>query len=633
MMQVARWFWTLGPANPMVLRIVYGGSRRLRHFFVRTGYLAVLVGLVILAMLSSGNLSGSSVSLSDLAKSGSVVFTVIAYAQVIGVCLLAPVFMAGAIASEQSGRTYNILLTTPMSNLQIVLGSLLGRLFFVLALLLSGLPLFAVLLVFGGVRSAAVFQAFAIAGFTALFVGSVAIALSVLRAGGRKTVVVFVIAIAAFLVGAYLADRVVLRPMNVQPYTTWLTPVHPLLVLESMVLTTGYSPVPEASLAGATWLERWWLGRPFETFVALSVGGSVVLMSVCAVVLRRMGQGAGSLPAWLAKLLRVHHAERSRPPRDVRGNPIAWREANTRGKFFAGISGRYGFVLLSIAGTALLLWLYHTGKLANLSALGGSEVDALHGLLTAVLMLQIVVIALVAVYMSSGCVSKEREDGTLDIFLTTPITPRQYIWGKLRGLVRFLGVMIAAPVLTLGMVGAYTLAGQFMSWPGAQYVHAYLPSQTWNSGNTARVTMDASLVLPESAVLLALMLVPFVALCVAAGMWRSLGSKTVLGALVPVVVVGGVVLAVVSWCGFAAAENVPLLGPALSALSPLSGLLMLVNPYENVSAYQESVLAGRVSLWVSSAIAAAAYGGVVYAMIAAMVAGFDQTVRKLSGTG
>ncbi|MEM6554067.1 MAG: hypothetical protein AAF750_18270, partial [Planctomycetota bacterium] len=158
MQAIGRWLWRLGPGNPMVVRIVEGGSRRTPHLLVRMGYLGLLVLLVVFGLLTGSGLGGSA-SMGELARSGSQVFRLIAYGQVVGVCLLAPLFMAGAIASEQSGKTYNILLTTPLSNLQIVLGSLAGRLFFVLALLLSGLPLFAVVLVFGGVRVGSVLVA------------------------------------------------------------------------------------------------------------------------------------------------------------------------------------------------------------------------------------------------------------------------------------------------------------------------------------------------------------------------------------------------------------------------------------------------------------------------------------------
>ncbi|HEX7009608.1 MAG TPA: hypothetical protein VF184_06475, partial [Phycisphaeraceae bacterium] len=208
---VGRWLWDLLPGNPMVVRIVQGGSRRTRHLWVRSGYLGALIILVLVGLLSGGGL-GEQVGLTELAKSGTWAFAVVAYGQVVLVCLLAPLFMAGVIAQEQAGKTLDILLTTPLTNLQIVLGSLTGRLFFVLTMLLSGLPLFAVLLIFGGVPIRSVFISFAVAALVALPVGSVAVTLSVFRAGGRKAVFTFVIAVAGYLVAAYALDRVMLRP-------------------------------------------------------------------------------------------------------------------------------------------------------------------------------------------------------------------------------------------------------------------------------------------------------------------------------------------------------------------------------------------------------------------------------------
>ena len=181
------WLWRLVPANPLIVRTVHGASRRKRHLWVRMTYLAVLIALVLIGLLTENGLS-TNISLSQMAKAGMKVFAFVSYAQVALTCLLAPIFMAGTIAQEQAGKTYDILLTTPLSNLQIVVGSLLGRLFFVLALIASGLPLFAVLLIFGGVAVSSVFVAFAVAALVALGVGSVAVTLSVLRAGGRKAV-------------------------------------------------------------------------------------------------------------------------------------------------------------------------------------------------------------------------------------------------------------------------------------------------------------------------------------------------------------------------------------------------------------------------------------------------------------
>jgi len=638
MASLLTWLSRLGPTNPMVVRIVEGGSRRRQHLLVRMGYLGLLVGLVVLGLLSGGGLLADQVSLNALARSGAQLFRWIAYGQVIGVCLLAPLFMAGAIASEQSGRTYNILLTTPLSNLQVVLGSLLGRLFFVLTLLLSGLPLFAVVLVFGGVRTGSVLEAFGVAACTAVLVGSVAVTLSVLRAGGRKAVFLFVIANAAYLIGAYLLDRLLIRELDAVPYTTWLTAWHPLLVLESSMLTGSYRPPPPEVLSNYPAAVAFFLGRPFAAFAAWTLGLSAILVLGCAVMLRRVGQGEWRGLNWIRKRLRIDGGERRHAPREVTGNPIAWREAKTRGKLAGAILARGGFALFGLAAAVGLTWAYHAGGLpANLPApanqAGGNpfltSAQVFHRGLTALLVVEVAVVCLVAIYMSAGCVSREREDGTLDILLTTPLTPRQYVWGKLRGLVRFLGVMIAVPVVTLLGVGVYALVMRLQGDARGDFTH--YEAAAGGGGGGGSVYQGLPLVIPEAGVWLALCLIPFVGLCVGVGITWSLRTRTVLGAVVPTVGVVGLVALVMGVCGLTPVGAAPLVGPGINAFSPATNAAVLVNPWAAIDGFGGASEFGRITLGIAAAVAAGVYWFIVYGLIVGMTKGFDQTVRKLSG--
>lgn len=632
---IYQWFWRLIPANPMLVRIVQGGSRRGRHLLVRQAYLGVMIFFVILGLLTAGSVGGQ-VSLTELAKAGTNVFGVIAYAQVVLICLLAPLFMAGAITAEQSGQTLNILLTTPLSNLQIVLGSLLGRLFFVWALLLSGLPLFAVLLIFGGVPIASVFVAFTVAALAALLTGSVAVTLAVTRLGGQKAVVVFVIVVAGYLVSAYAADKLLLRSLDLSGQTTWLTPLHPLLVLEASFNSAGYQPPSAQAVAGHAWPIAFYLSRPFATFSLLSLLISGVLVLWSATQVRRLGDERwGWLPGFIVRSLRLgrNTTGKTHTPRAVWQNPVAWREANTRGNAVGSILWRWGFATLAIAAGAIWLGMYHTGSLPVV--MDGQVPREPHivfryGLFT-LLLLEISVLTLVAIYMSAGSVSREREDHTLDLMLTTPITPKMYIWGKLRGLVSFLLLLVAVPVITVAMVSAYSLIGGWMGADGATVPYAV------QSGGTTSVfsaPLEVSLMLPEAPLLVALMLLSFTAWCVAVGMNWSVSSKGVLGALIASVAVIGGTATALGLCGGLAVGSIPYAGVLINAMSPATNVIMVLNPMEHIEGYADMrppYLAGRIMMLLGAMLCAGVYSLIVYAMLRGVVKDFYPTVRKLSG--
>ena len=117
-MSLGRWASDLGPTNPIILRIVANGSRRARHLWIRSGFLALLMVALLFGMV------GQSASLRDLAQRGAQAFTVLSFVEVTLICVLTPLFMAGAIAQESNPRTWEILLTTPLNRVQIVVRSI-----------------------------------------------------------------------------------------------------------------------------------------------------------------------------------------------------------------------------------------------------------------------------------------------------------------------------------------------------------------------------------------------------------------------------------------------------------------------------------------------------------------------------
>src|SRR5256714_7789170 len=186
MLGVGDYFWRLLPANPILLRVVESGGKRKRDLFIRCGYLGLLITLVIFSLITSSN-AISGMSLSALASESGAIFRRMSYLQLGLVALLAPIFTAGAITQEKDSQTYDILLTTPLTNGQIVLGSLMSRLFFVIALLISGIPIFAITQIFGGVAIRSIVLSFAIAAATTFVTGALAMAIAVFKVGTRRT--------------------------------------------------------------------------------------------------------------------------------------------------------------------------------------------------------------------------------------------------------------------------------------------------------------------------------------------------------------------------------------------------------------------------------------------------------------
>lgn len=605
-----RWLLNLGPTNPIVVRIVQGGSRRARHMYIRTGYLAVLIAVLLWSLLLRAG--GGALSYRDLAAAGASSFEVVAYLQIALICLLAPVFMAGAIAQEANPRTWEILLSTPLNPPQIVLGNLFGRLFFVLALLFSSLPLFAITQYFGGVPGRAIFLSYMIAACAALLVGAIAVFLSVGRIAGRRAVFAFYIAVVTYL-GATIAIDLALRPSSPagRGGVTLLTPLNPFLALQALLSPSEY-PRPDAlALGEMAWPARVWYGSPVATWCWLSAGLSLTLCLVSSLVTRRVvGVERAGL---LRRLFRKNGGERNRAPRTVWNNSIAWREAASRAGAATNRLARYVFVGAGLLWGLTVIAFYHGGGLSH---------AGFRFTLLATLWTELAVITLIAVNMSATAVSREREDGSLDILLTTPITPKAYLSGKLRGLIAFLLPLLGVPMATLALAALYVFVGGLGREGGVLSNDVAI---------TARVATPV--VLPEAGLLAPILLIPFMAFVVMIGLQWSIKSKGTIGSVIVAFAVIAAVTSVVGLCGWQAGADASYLGPGLAAFTPATQLFALVNPAAAMtSTVNDGGLdAARVSLAAGSIAGAGVYCVVVYGLYSSMVRRFDMTVRALAG--
>src|ERR1043165_3312437 len=297
---ILRWFLRLAPTNPITVRLVQNGSRRVRHLYIRAGYLAALILVLLWSLLAPG--SSGAMSYSQLAQAGATSFAYVACLQVGLICILAPVFMAGAIAQEASPRTWEVLLTTPLSATQIVLGNLLGRLFFILALLFASLPLFALTQYFGGVPGTSVLASYLVAACAAVLVGSIAIALAVSRMVGKRAVFAFYVAVVSYMALTYGIDQATTGSIP-GVRVTYMTGLNPFLALKALLNPTTYNAAPRGTRTGPL---GFMLERPVATWCWLRAVLSVILMGVSTLTVRAGGLrtfngGAAGVP-WYRKI-------------------------------------------------------------------------------------------------------------------------------------------------------------------------------------------------------------------------------------------------------------------------------------------------------------------------------------------
>ena len=619
-MNIVRYMLRLGPTNPIAVRLVQGGSRRIRHMYIRSVYLGVMILVLLWLLLTQGGTGGGAANYGDLAAAGANSFRLVAFLQIGLICILAPVFMAGAIAQEASPKTWDILLTTPMSPGQIVSGNLLGRLFFILALLFCTMPLFALTQFYGGVPGRSIMTSYLIAGCAALLVGTIAIALSCSRVVGRRAVFTFYVTVVSYLAITIGIDRSTVQAgMGAGPNgegVTWMTAINPFLALTSLLEPSSY-PRADIEDPALGFLGRWMLAKPVAAWCTGSAILSLVLMVASTVTVRggglaTMTSGTTGVPLH-RRLLGKGDQEIHRAPRTVWNNPIAWREAAARNGTASRIFMRWAFIVVGIGWAIGLIIYYHR---TNMTA------DGFRLAIAMTVVGELAVTALVAINMSATAISREREDGTLDLLLTTPLSPSAYMSGKLHGLIAYLLPLVAVPSVTIGLAGLYPLFQGFGKIDKATIGDRY--------GNTI---IQAPVVLPEAGLVVFIASVAFISFCVIIGLQWSLKSKGTLGAVVGTVGVVGAIGGTVGLCGWLSSDQIPVLGAPMAALTPASAVRACVYPVDAMAqtVNESGLTTARIGLAIGAILAAGIYAAIVYGMHKAIVRNFDFTVRKLAG--
>ncbi len=183
-----------------------GRMRGRRAFVILTVYLLLLAGFawmveLILERQKSGLFANSGALAS--AQIGQGIFVALMMLETLLVIALAPAFTAGAISMEREKQTLDMLATTPVSSLSIVIGKLFSALTYLFVLIVASIPLTAIVFVFGGVAPDDVVRGYVVLLATALGLCCVGLFWSALMRRTQAATIATYFAMLAVTVGSF----------------------------------------------------------------------------------------------------------------------------------------------------------------------------------------------------------------------------------------------------------------------------------------------------------------------------------------------------------------------------------------------------------------------------------------------
>lgn len=430
--------------GPVFTRETIVAPRRKRFYISRSVYAIALLLLMCTAWMV---LAGTQIirNLGDMARFGSILFQILAPLQLVLMTFMAAIQAASGVAVEKDKQTLILLLMTRLSNSELVLGKLFASLLNIAVLLATGLPIFMLLVLFGGTSFHQVGWTFGVTAVTALAAGSLGSTVALWREKTFQTlslvglIIVFWIGAAEGLVawsgtvagwsGLQLAEamnplRAILAASRPSVVSDWTTVVIPFLVV------MGGATVLLNALA--IWRVRVWNpSREMRPVNPESPAGD----SIFAPGTGNATGGDDVLTATARdESLRQEHVDArirttDQKTRSVWDNPVLWREACTwaYGKKIVFIRAAWWI----LAG--LVAWSLYTmiqdGSIMARSAESTVSIPAATIVLGPFILLSLVMINALGV----TSLTNERDGRSLDLLLVTDLSPREFLFGKLGG--------------------------------------------------------------------------------------------------------------------------------------------------------------------------------------------------------
>ncbi|MBI1830780.1 MAG: ABC transporter permease [Planctomycetes bacterium] len=432
--------------GPIFVREWLTVPRRAGHYFTRSLYLG---GLWILLMTIWQTTVGwdFTATRGDLARFGLMSFQLLAYVQLTLLLFFAALSAASTISQEKDRRTFLLLLITDLYDYEIVLGKLFGSLLPIALFLLGTVPVFALLGLLGGVHVYQVAGAMLILASTALAAGSLGGLVALWRDKTFQALAMTVLFLVLYLclVHALRLIPKISDSMDSATVRSWQNALDPFLALGEVIDPPigEHAPAADASRDLACLIAALPFTIAMLAFSTLLNGFGVAMLRVWnpsgePIMQRDAVGGEPTDPE------RVHAAPGE--ARSVWSNPILWREI---------VTSAYGQRPLLVK-TAYFIVLALVGYYA-LFITEARELTAAYGLVPIGILSLLLISA-----QSVTSITSERDLGSLDLLVITDLTPKEFILGKIFGILYNTKEYILPPLI---LVVVYAIRGQLATPP------------------------------------------------------------------------------------------------------------------------------------------------------------------------
>lgn len=428
-------------AGPIIAREVLTAPRPLRYYASRASYAVFLLVVMVTAWQALvGWSEGDTIGV--LSRFGAILFSYFSIVQIALMLFFAPLAAATSVAQEKDRRTFLLLLMTDLSDTEIVVGKLVASLLQILTMLATSAPVFVLALFLGGVSPGQVLDVFIVTAVAGLAGGAIGLTVALWRDRTFQSLaltlllVVLVVVAASTLAGFLPEGTLLARALS--PFQALSQAIRPEpgglvgpISQTTLVFALVYLGFTALLLAFAVFMLRKWNPGRNEPREQRDEEGEIVEIATTVEAL-----GGAETTTGLHVPMRKHrrHVRAFKPYRSVWTNPVLWRELRTRAYGNKPLIIKGAYVLAFILGSAVYL--------ANITPESGpwAGIKALVPPLLAILSLILINAQGVTALTS------ERDTGALDLLLVTELSPKQFIYGKLFGVLYNTKEMLVLPI-------------------------------------------------------------------------------------------------------------------------------------------------------------------------------------------